>query len=174
MQINVAQLLRAPVGTVREYKVDESVDMLGDENCRPVSGEVVLLRTNRSILVRAKVDSKLELDCSRCLRSFDFSLTIEFEEEYFPTVDVINGTQLPPAEEPGVFTIDEHHVIGLTDAIRQYTLMSIPMKPLCREDCAGICPACGQNLNVSGCDCPIESTDPRWSRLKELLKSETE
>ena len=170
MQINVAQLLRAPVGTAREYKIEGQVDILGDENHRPVRGEAVLLRTNRSILVRAKLDLKVELECSRCLRSFDQPMTIEFEEEYFPTLDVISGVHLPPADEPGVFTIDEHHVIDLTEAIRQYTLMNIPMKPLCREDCAGICPACGENRNISGCDCPAESVDPRGAGLKELRK----
>jgi uncharacterized protein len=174
MQINVAQLLRASLGAVREYTVDEAVDVLGNDDFRSVSGEVALLRTNRSILVRAKLESQVELECSRCLRSFACPVTVEFEEEYFPTIDVVSGMQLPPAEEPGGFIIDEHHVIDLTEAIRQYTLMGIPMKPLCRENCAGICPGCGQNLNVSGCNCPAEPADPRLARLEELLKSETE
>jgi uncharacterized protein len=57
----------------------------------------------------------------------------------------------------------------LNEAIRQYALLARPVKPLCWEDCAGICQTCGQNLNQEPCSCPAPEIDPRWSKLTELL-----
>ena len=169
MQINVSQLLREPIGATRNYQVNEVADIAGDGKGCLVQGEAGLLRTQRSILVKCALNTDVELTCSRCLSQFRHPLTINFEEEYSPTVDVVSGVPLPLPEEAGTFTIDEHHVIDLTEATRQYTLLAIPMKPLCREECAGLCPNCGHNLNQGRCDCPAQSMDPRWSELTKLL-----
>ena len=96
---------------------------------------------------------------------------MNFEEEYFPVIDVASGGSLPLPDEPGCFTIDEHLILDLTEAVRQYALLALPMKPLCRQDCAGLCPTCGRNLNQGGCDCPPQGLDPRWSGLSKLLLS---
>ena len=170
MQINVAQLLKAPIGSIRDYEVSEVIDVTGDGNGSLVQGKVSLMRTDRSILVKGALDTEIELTCSRCLSSFNCSLTLNIEEEYFPTTDVITGASLSVPEEPGCFTIDERHVLDLTEAVRQYALLAIPMKPLCREDCAGLCPNCGHNLNRGPCGCPPQETDSRWSELSKLNK----
>ncbi len=169
MQINVSQLLQAPVGTVRKYRVSEVVDVAGDGNGHLVQGEVELLRTNRRILVTGKLRTEMELTCSRCLNLFHSFLDLNIEEEYLPVIDVVSGAPLPPPDEPGSFTIDAHHILDLTEAIRQYTMLAIPMKTLCRLDCAGLCPNCGHNLNYGPCHCLTRGTDPRWSELSKLL-----
>jgi len=79
VQINVAQLLKEPVGAMRNYQVDEVVDIAG--NARPVRGEVRLVRTDRSILVRGKLETGVELSCSRCLTMFSCPLSVDIEEE---------------------------------------------------------------------------------------------
>ncbi|HEY51003.1 MAG TPA: DUF177 domain-containing protein [Dehalococcoidia bacterium] len=168
MEINVSQLLKEPIGSSRKYTIDETIDITGDGRESPVSGDVGLLRTQRGVLVRGKLQAELELTCSRCLSSFDYPLNISFEEEYIQTIDVNSGLPLQSSEEPGLFTIDEHHVINLSEAIRQYTLLAVPMKPLCHEDCAGLCPTCGRNLNLGDCSCLVETVDPRWSKLMGL------
>ena len=168
MQINVAQLLQLPVGTTRKYQVSEAVDIAGDGKGRLVEGEVSLVRTNRSILARIKLRAEVGLTCSRCLSTFISPLALDFEEEYIPTIDIISGVRLPRPEEPGTFVIDERHIIDLTEAIRQYAEIAVPMKPLCREICAGLCQQCGKNLNLGSCNCPAEAIDPRWSKLTEL------
>jgi uncharacterized protein len=168
MEINVSQLLKEPIGSSRKYKIDETIDIAGDGHESPVSGDVSLLRTQRGVLVRGKMQTRLELTCSRCLVKFDSPLKISFEEEYIQTIDVSSGLPLPPSGEPGSFIIDEHHVIDLSEAIRQYTLLAVPMKPLCRRDCAGLCPTCGRNLNLGDCGCPVQTVDPRWSKLMDL------
>jgi uncharacterized protein len=168
MQINVSQLLKESIGSSRKYKIDEAIDIAGDEHDSAVSGDISLLRTQYGILVRGKLHTELELTCSRCLSAFRFPLSINFEEEYIQTVDVNSGLPLEPSGESGSFTIDEHHVIDLSEAIRQYALLVIPMKPLCRADCAGICQECGHNLNQGPCGCLVQTVDPRWSKLMNL------
>jgi len=166
MQINVSQLLKEPVGSTRTYRVKESTDVTGSEG--RIQGEVKLTRTDQSILTVGTLHMEIELTCSRCLGSFFYPLTLNVEDEYLPTTDIFSGTPLASNEESGGFTIDEHHIIDLTEAIRQYTLVTVPMKPLCGENCAGLCPICGHNLNQGPCDCPPQKIDPRWSKLSTL------
>ena len=168
MEINVSQLLQDPIGSTRDYQIDEVADIAGDGKANKIKGECSLLRIQRSILVKCALDTEVELTCSRCLGRFRHPLKINFEEEFLPTVDVTSGMPLPSPEEATAFTIDEYHIIDLTEAVRQYSLMAIPMKALCREDCAGLCPSCGKNLNEGKCDCPAQNIDPRWSKLAEL------
>ena len=166
MRINVFQQLKASIGSTRDYEMDGIVDIAGNNSM--VQGEVKLTRTDRSILAKGTLHTEVEVTCSRCLSLFSCPLTLNIEEEYFPIADVVSGASLPLPEEPGCFTIDEHHVIDLTEAIRQYALLAIPMKPLCRGDCAGLCPNCGHNLNQEPCDCSPQETEPRWSELSKL------
>ena len=169
MELNVSQLLQESIGSTREYKIDEAADIIGDGKEYGVQGGCRLLRTRRGILVKCSLDTEVELTCGRCLCRFRHPLKISFEEEFLPTIDVTSGTPLPQTEEAGAFTIDERHILDLTEPARQYALMAIPMKPLCRADCAGLCPKCGNNLNQGNCDCPTREIDPRWSELTKLL-----
>jgi uncharacterized protein len=172
LQVNVSQLLKSPVGETRHFTIDDSVNILDTE--QKVQGEVELIRTNRSVLVRGTLQTQVELSCSRCLCQYTCPLNIKIEEEFFPSRDVVSGVSLPSPEEPGSFLIDEHHILDLTDAIRQYAVMGTPMKPLCREDCAGICPTCGKNKNIETCNCPPESPDSHWAELRKLFPAKKE
>lgn len=169
MEINVAQLLKGPIGGTRTHNVSDLVDVLGDGQRTLVYGEVNLVRTQRGILVNAHLETEAKANCGRCLREFTMPLPLHIEEEYVPTFDIITGVPLASPEDPESFTIDEHHIIDLDEAIRQYALLAIPIKPLCREDCAGLCQSCGRNLNEGSCECPTTDTDPRWAKLRQLL-----
>ena len=168
MDMNVSQLLRDPIGSTRVFQIDETVDIIGDGKNHKIQGKCNMLRTQRSILVKCALNTEVELTCSRCLGKFRHPLKIRFEEEFLPTLDVQSDTPLPPPEEASTFTIDEQHTLDLTEAVRQYSLLAIPMKALCKKNCAGLCPACGNNLNQGKCSCPAPDIDPRWSRLAEL------
>ena len=146
MWLNVSQLLKAPIGAIRDYEVNEVVDIVNDGSSQ-VKGEVGLIRTNRGILAKATLRVEVELSCSRCLNLFSYPVTVNFEEEYFPTTDINSGAPLPLPDKSGPFTIDEHHILDLTEAVRQYVLLAIPMKPLCREDCAGLSPIAGHDAS---------------------------
>lgn len=168
MDMNVSQLLRESIGATRGLDIDEPMDITGSGRPRRVRGSCNLLRTQRSILVKCALEAEVDLTCSRCLSPFVQPVKIRFEEEFHPMVDVDTGAFLPPPEESHAFTIDERHTLDLTEAIRQYALLAIPMKALCKKDCAGLCPVCGKNLNEGKCDCPPDDTDPRWARLADL------
>jgi uncharacterized protein len=155
MRINVAQLLKQPVGRVRQYRIEEG----------GIRGKVRLLRINRGILVTAALEGSVTSVCSRCLEEFECPLSLDFEEEYFTSKDV------SPEEADG-FVIGEDHMLDLSEAIRQHTLLMLPMKPICREDCAGLCPVCGKNLNYGPCSCIQESSHSHWAPLQSLLSGE--
>jgi len=165
-QINVAQLLKSPIGATRRHEVDERL-MIGEAECL-VKGELTLMRTNRGILVTGQVKTNMELTCSRCLELFGCPLTMDIQEEYFPTMDVNTGASLPPLEDPAAFTVDHNNTLDVAEAIRQYALLAVPMKPLCKEDCAGLCATCGANLNVGACHCPPNVVDSRLAGLERL------
>lgn len=166
MQINVAQFLKSPQGTSRSVVIDDVYD--DGRGPEPVRGELTFTNINQRILVQGKLTLDLPLVCSRCLKPFPCKLNLDIEEEYYPTVDINTGARTPPPDEAGAFTIDERHVLDLTEAIRQYKETVLPMKPLCREECAGICPTCGKDLNEGQCGCPTEAVDPRWAELLKL------
>jgi len=165
MQINVSQLLKESIGSTRKYEVNETNDVAGGG--RVVQGEVKLVRTDRGILVKGTLQTVIEVTCGRCLSFFNCPVALNIEEEYFPTTDVVSGAWLPLPEEPSYFTIDERYVLDLTEAIRQYMMLAIPMKPLCHEDCAGLCSRCGHNLNQGPCNCLPQEIDSRWSELSK-------
>jgi uncharacterized protein len=169
MEINVSQLLKAPIGSTREFSLDNSVPILGEELKSLVTGRVKLTKTHRGVLVQGTVETTMPLECSRCLKTFNNKLLVNVEEEYFPSLDINSGTPLELPDEPGSFTIDEHHILDLSEAIRQNALLALPMKPLCREDCAGLCPVCGKDRNKHKCNCNHDSIDPRWAKLGSLV-----
>ena len=150
MIFDVSKQLKGPVGSRCRFQVSQ----MGDP---PVSGALELVRTERGIFVCGELQAKLQLVCSRCLVSFEKPVLLKIEEEY-----------LSRAEERA-FAIDEHGEIELSEAVRQYMLLASPMKPLCREDCAGLCPVCGHNLNQGTCECPPGHIDPRFEPLACLM-----
>jgi uncharacterized protein len=157
MEVNIAQLMKSSIGDERHYDVDETLKIDGEEV--QVKGKIKLVRTDRGILATGLFDAILKAECSRCLQQFDYPVNIHFEEEYFPSIDVITGLEVEiPEDQPLSFTIDEHHVINLDDAIKQYAILALPMKPLCRTDCAGLCLTCGKNLNKGPCGCTAKGT----------------
>ncbi|MBI4331953.1 MAG: DUF177 domain-containing protein [Chloroflexi bacterium] len=166
MEINVAQLLKEPVGSTRSYEVDEELNLDGGK--ASFSGRILLTRLNSSILVSGKVKAALPQVCSRCLRDFPSVAPFEVEEEFFPTVDVNTGLPVEQSGEETGFTIDANHVIDLDEALRESLLVALPMKPLCQPDCVGLCPECGVNLNEEQCGCERSPKDSRWAELKRL------
>jgi len=129
-----------------------------------------MLRTDSGIWVSSEMDTTIRCTCSRCLAQYSQSLHLRIEEEFFPTVDVLTGVPLalPQDADPGQ-AIDGCHTLDLLETVRQSILVTMPMKPLCKDDCRGLCPHCGANLNQSGCGCIQLTQEQRWAPLLELL-----
>lgn len=165
MQINVAQLLKESVGSNRSYQLEESV---GADDINSVKGDVNLTRTKSGIIVNGEMAANVTGTCSRCLKPIDYKIKYDFVEEFFSSIDASKDLYLP--DEPDRPTIDDSHVLDLSDVIRQYAVLTMPAKPLCRSDCAGICPSCGHDLNQGHCQCPPQASDQRWVKLVRLRK----
>lgn len=169
VQFNVSQLLREPIGSRRVYQVEEPFRPdPASQDAVLLRGPVELLRIDRGILARAQLSSQGESECARCLRPVSFPVALELEEQFLPAVDPVTGAALPVADEPGVFAIDAHHILDLTEPARQAWQLMQPMAPLCREDCPGLCPQCGADRASGGCTCPAEPVDARWAALAGL------
>lgn len=172
---NVAQLLQEPIGAERVYELAGQQVAGVAEEVPPsdLSGTVRLVRTNRGLLAYADLDAVARDVCSRCLGPAETPMHVTVEEEFLPSVDVHTGQPLPRAAvDDDAFLIDEHHHLDLTEAVRQTLVMEQPMRPLCREDCAGLCEHCGADLNLGNCNCPEESVDSRWAALRGLAAHE--
>jgi uncharacterized protein len=171
LQINVSQQLKGGIGAVRYAEVDDDIEVAGSEE--HVGGRVKLTRTDGGILVQGTLETTAELVCSRCLRPFPYPLRLGIEEEYEQRHDVFSGAALSQEGEPGDFTIDENHIMDLTEAVRQYAGLALPMKPLCREDCAGL-PTRGHNLNRGQRQGSVAETAPDWAALAKLAATRGE
>ena len=165
MQINVAQLLKEPVGAKRSYKIDE---LAGENEENQVTGEINLIRTNRGVLVMGTLATVITGPCSRCLGTAKIPVTFSMEDEYFPVIDINSGLHITAS--PDEFRISENHVLDLTEAIRQYIIMATPTKILCKPDCQGLCPVCGQELAKGDCGHSNTSYDHRWDKLVQKKK----
>ena len=165
MQINVAQLLKEPVGARRNYKIDE----LAGENCDTcIAGVVDLTRISRGILVTGKLTAQIKGLCSRCRCPAGTTIKFNMEDEFFPLIDINSDSHLEVAGDE--LTIDQNHILDLDEAIRQYIIMATPTKLLCKPDCPGICPVCGQEFAKGDCKHRNKPYDHRWDKLVQLEK----
>jgi uncharacterized protein len=175
---NVAQLLKEPVGSTRKLHFDTPMLELENDTAqggrleaRGLHGDVKVTRMSRDLLVQGDVQAQVTLACSRCLDEITLPVDASLEEQYQPTIDVETGRLIQRADDEKddtAFSVDQNHLMDLTEPVRQALLVALPLKPLCREDCAGLCPACGANWNEAQCDHEVDDIDNRWAGLREL------
>jgi uncharacterized protein len=192
LSFNVAQLLKEPIGAVRngmvaadlygllpdlaqtilpsQAHVSASAGEVEEQSDQPVlTGPVRLMHTQGGVLVQGRLEGEVTLSCSRCLEPVTVPLRVEVEEIFTPTIDVLTGRLVHSEEEDRALWIDEHHILDLREVLRQDAMLSLPLHVLCREECRGLCPTCGQDLNQGTCNCAPEP-DVRWAALLGLLK----
>ena len=169
MRYNVAQLLKEPIGSFRDYYVDE--EFLFEEGVKErVKGQLRLIRFNGGIWVRGDLEAEVDVTCSRCLKSFRQPIKSSVSEEFQPSASTRGDALLPALEiEEGVLTLNEHHILDLRDTLWQSLIVDEPMKPLCRADCNGLCSICGSDKNLNPCRCEVPPINPQLARLTELL-----
>ena len=171
MQFNVAHLLKESVGTSQEETVDATLEPLEETRTDRVWGQLRLTRVNQGIWVSGALEATAGCTCSRCLQDVFTSVQFRLDDLYVPSIDISTGVPMPPQEDADpVFTIDDHHEVDITEAVRQSVIVALPMKPLCKEGCAGLCPQCGANLNKENCGHQGSRVDPRWLPLLKLAK----
>ena len=166
MQFNVARLLKGTVGTHKNFSLDESFVPLNETRTDHVEGRLRLLRTDTGIWASGKLQASAIVSCVRCLQDCTTQVHFTMDDVYYPTVDVNTGVNLPePNDEDNQCFIDSQHILDISESVRQYVLLNLPMKPLCETDCPGLCSRCGMNLNREKCSCRMDEIDPRWLPL---------
>lgn len=172
MRYNVSQLLKDHIGAMRNYPIRQDITDL-DPSLKPLTdlnGNVDLIHTNDGILVRANLHTSAELTCSRCLTQFSMPVRFKIDEEFYPLTDINSGARLPLPEDVDLSaTIDSNYLLDLSEVVRQDLMLALPLVPLCRNECKGLCAICGQNWNEGDCECDDGELDPRFAALQQLL-----
>jgi uncharacterized protein len=142
----------------------------------PVQVAADLRKDSQKVRLVGRVTTMLELDCSRCLEAFRVPIDAKFDVLFLPaganTSTSGDAEQEVGDEDLGV-SFYKDDTIDLGEVIREQFYLVLPMKPLCREDCRGLCPVCGKNRNRETCDCQNEWVDPRLQALKSFRKKES-
>lgn len=120
-----------------------------------------LFMDNNIISLNAELKGTIELVCSRCLQKFPYPIDLKIDERF--TDDLEN-------RDDEVIFINNYEV-DINEIVENNIILSLPIKKLCREDCKGLCPICGTNLNISTCNCHEENIDPRFAKLKDLFSN---
>lgn len=160
LRLLVADLLRRP-GLRRAVSLAEPVADIGNGQVvvptgDPVQVDVVLENVGDAIVVRGTLRARYESVCSRCLTPVSGEVEVHVDELFEPE----------PLE--GETYLLEHDTVDLEQAARDALVLELPGAPLCRSDCAGLCPVCGTDRNEHRCDCQTDDVDPRWAALRSL------
>lgn len=136
---------------------------------QPIHLQVTVQNTGSSVLATVIAETRVTMPCSRCLTPVAVPIRTRYTEEYVSA----EGKEGPLPEEAGVAGTYQDQQLDLSPGIRENLLLALPLKPLCRPDCAGLCPQCGQNLNEGSCTCETAPpVDPRLAQLQSLLEGE--
>ncbi|HEX9435902.1 MAG TPA: DUF177 domain-containing protein [Candidatus Limnocylindria bacterium] len=179
MKVSVAPLLKQDMGESVEYQVDEApIDPHGDNaelleaQITGIDATIKATHTNPGALIEGDARATVALECARCLRPIQSPVRARFSEQYYATLHVETGAPMP---EPPLDskTIGSDFRIDLTPLIREEVILAMPLAPLCRPDCKGLCPVCGKDLNESPHQ-HEQGSDERWAALKALRVEEEE
>lgn len=155
----------------RYEKVYPPEAFAADESFRvvaPVSLAFDIRKNKQTFHLTGRVQTTLELPCSRCLEPFTRPVDAAFDLRYQPQAVNMGEDEREIAEDDLSTAFYEDDEIDLGQLMREQFLLSLPMKPLCGEECRGLCPVCGTNLNRGACGCKRGWDDPRFDALREL------
>jgi len=126
----------------------------------------------KKIFIKGDVSCKIVLNCDRCLEDFTLKIDDKFDYVLFLTKIQVDSKHKEFKLKKDDMEIDflEENIIPLKDVVFGQIYLNIPIKKLCSENCKGLCPVCGTNLNFNTCDCKREYSESPFAKLKELLK----
>lgn len=132
----------------KETMALQDVSIFGIRFNDPIDVTAFVSLTGKTLLVNGKIKTNVNMVCGRCLNEFDLQL--------------INDNFAIDLDVSGMDEVD------ITDNIREEVVILLPLKPLCKKDCKGLCPSCGQDLNKKKCSCKVSKEDIRWEGLGKL------
>ena len=186
MRVNIDEIKEAGLARswdVTQAQLDEIVagDRAGYRARGPAHVEARLARLGRRVRVEAGVKAPLTTSCKRCLAPVSVDVPVAFDLTLVPADDRDEGEGLSEVHEHdrgpkgGSFSAEDAEeetytgkVIDLDPLVREQILLEVPEYPVCDEQCKGLCPVCGANLNDRECGCDRHVPDPRWAGLKNV------
>jgi uncharacterized protein len=192
MQYNVAQLLKESTGGVRRYQLQEDISAIDPDLqvLGPLIGTIQLMRSNSGVLVTGELSTAVRSNCNRCLEPIAVPLRFTLTENFRPLTEVETGRYLRPDEFEGeaedledeALLISEHHILDLSEIVRQNIWLALPRYPGCNWQGPGECPNLVnmlENVNdvrlIRAGEAPDEAevldeetVDPRWAALLQL------
>ena len=160
LRLNVGFLLNKDVGYGRNFEFEEPSLLIGDVLISDLRGSARLSRTGQGIYIKGHLQGNIDLECVRCLSDFKQILRAELDELFdFP----------PEKDSDPHLTISEDAILDLSPLLREIFLLDVPIQPICRVECMGLCPVCGEVFTEGHQSHPEEDIDPRLAVLKTLL-----
>jgi uncharacterized protein len=160
-RINVGFIIHEEIGYSHEIPFELDKAVLGDDlELVYFDGNVKIDRTPQGLVVQGNFAGETTLECVRCLKDFGFRLMWELTELYAFKKESVSESEL---------IVPDSAQIDLAPLLREYALLELPIKPLCKPDCKGLCIECGQDLNIKDCGHSQEEDDTPFAALKKLL-----
>lgn len=163
MKINVSDLMKKKILDM-PFKVYYDEKQIQRDDFKiilvsPLEVSGVAYYNNHIVTIEGKISALIKAQCSRCLEYLNYPIDVAFDEEF------------SKSQHDDVYSFDDTE-IELDDMVIDNLILSMPVKFLCKEECKGLCPICGINLNNHSCDCKKEDVDPRLLKLKDLFKAD--
>ena len=131
-----------------------------------VNGKVRL--AGNEVFVNGHVETRAQVECDRCLKPVELPVSADFALEYISGADYESSAVAELTEAEMSVSVFDGEAIDVDEIVKEQILLAVPTRMLCREDCKGICPECGTDLNSGECACKKDDIDPRWAALKNL------
>jgi uncharacterized protein len=177
MFLDIKELELHPLDFEEKFAPDV-IDLGGEaRQCTPLqtSGRAEVVEEHhgkhlviKDLRLRGKLAVGLDLQCARCLDPVRREVGREFELLYRPLGADAGRDELSVTDAEAEIGYYQGEGILLEDVLREQVLLALPLKVTCREDCKGLCPQCGKNLNQEQCSCAAPAEDPRWDALKDI------
>jgi uncharacterized protein len=168
MDVNVSQISDYEGLTIDHVYGEGEPELTGEESLI-VGRPALKLHADRDgdrVRVKGSLSALVEIDCDRCLAPISIPVEQSFDLLYIPPLAA--GDEKELADDDLSIAFYQRQVIDLDDLVREQIELSLPMGRLCTEQCKGLCPYCGVNLNERQCDCLKQQVDTRWEALKSL------
>ena len=132
-----------------------------------VSGQIT--RTERKVVVEGQLNAVVSVECDRCLKPMELPIDTKFKVEYVTPATYNASDVAELGEDDLALSVFDGELINIDEIISEQVLLAVPSQAVCDENCKGLCPICGTDLNVASCTCRETEIDPRWQGLKELV-----
>ena len=173
MRIELEKLQGGKGGFAHVYQPEELNPV--DERVRVTQPAEVKGNVNQAgheVFVSGHVETRAQLECDRCLQLVELPVSADFALEYITGSDYESSSAAVLSEEELAVSVFDGESIDVDEIVKEQILLAVPARTLCREECKGICPECGTDLNARQCNCADEEVDPRWAALQSFKNTD--